>query len=67
MQAIELKAKLNNLTLAGYEDGEYQWVGTANQWDAVTGELEDYFWGNVARTDDDYEARDMYLESFNLK
>lgn len=32
MLAFELSSKLNNLTLVGY-DGEYQWIGTWQEWD----------------------------------
>lgn len=28
---------------------------------------EKYFWENEAKNDEDYEARDLYLESFNLE
>ena len=35
MLAYKLKNHLEHLTLAGYEDGEYQWIGKSFQWDEV--------------------------------
>lgn len=36
MLNYELRAKLNNLTLAGQnEDGELEWIGTNEQWSTV--------------------------------
>lgn len=67
MKALELKAKLNHLTLAGYENGEYQWIGTANDWDNVTEELTNHYWSHVAKTNDDYDGLDYYLSTFNLE
>lgn len=35
-QAYELKAMLNNLTLAGCNsDGDMEWIGTLQEWDRV--------------------------------
>lgn len=67
MKASELKAKLNNLTLVGYEDGEYQWMGELNEWDGTIEELEEYYWANLARNDEDYDGLDNYLATFNLE
>lgn len=38
--AQELKAYLNNLQLAGQEDGELIWIGERQEWDKVEEELE---------------------------
>lgn len=38
MKAYELLSKLKYLTLAGYEDGNYLWVGTSYQWQMAKSE-----------------------------
>ena len=35
MKAYELQAKLTYLTLCGYEDGEYQFIGDSKAWATV--------------------------------
>lgn len=40
MRAYELLAKLRYLTLVGYEDGEYVWVGTNKKWEMAEWEEE---------------------------
>lgn len=36
--AYELLAKLRHLTLTGYEDGYFEWVGTNEAWNKVKAE-----------------------------
>lgn len=38
----ELQAHLKNLSLVGYENGQYQWVGTSEQWDKCYEEIQRY-------------------------
>ncbi len=40
MQAYELLAHLQYLTLAGYEDGEYVWIGNRQEWERVSTEIQ---------------------------
>lgn len=40
MIAYELLAHLQYLTLAGYEDGEYVWIGSRSGWNMVENEIE---------------------------
>ena len=40
MQAYQLLAKLRVLSLAGFENGQFIWVGTDKQWDDVKYEEE---------------------------
>ena len=35
MKAYELLPRLKFLTLSGYENGEYQWIGTPDEWTDV--------------------------------
>ncbi len=35
MIAYQMKNRLNILTLAGYDDGEYQWIGKEKDWREV--------------------------------
>lgn len=39
MLAYELLAHLRYLTLAGYEDGEYVWMGNRQDWNRVENEM----------------------------
>lgn len=36
MTARELLAHLTHLTLVGYEDGQYQWIGSDEEWREVS-------------------------------
>jgi hypothetical protein len=38
MKAYQLLARLNLLTLAGYENGEYIWIGTDKKWNMIDSE-----------------------------
>lgn len=38
MKAYQLLARLNLLTLCGYVDGEYEWIGTDSQWRKIDSE-----------------------------
>jgi len=40
MKAYQLLAKLRCLTLAGYEDGQYVWIGKDKDWSKVEYEEE---------------------------
>jgi hypothetical protein len=42
MKAYQLLARLRYLTLAGYEDGEYQFIGTSKDWSLVEKEINEY-------------------------
>ena len=42
INAYELKIKIKYLTLAGYEDGEYQWMGESKDWSLVEQEINKY-------------------------
>lgn len=46
MKVYQLKARLNNLQLAGYSNGELQWIGTNEQWSKANIEEEDYKLGD---------------------
>ena len=35
MKAHELLSRLKHLTLSGRVDGEYEWIGTREQWEKV--------------------------------
>ena len=39
MIAYELLAHLRYLTLAGYEDGEYVWIGNRKDWERMSDEV----------------------------
>ena len=43
MEARELLAKLTHVTLVGFEDGEYQWIGTGTEWEKVEKHIVDSF------------------------
>lgn len=51
MKASTLLAYLRCLTLVGYEDGQYQWIGTDKQWKSLQNEeesiLRDYELKNI--------------------
>lgn len=38
MKAYQLLARLNILTLCGYSNGEYEWIGTDSQWRMIDSE-----------------------------
>jgi hypothetical protein len=42
MTCYKLRAYLNNLTLVGFEDGDYQWVGTTSEWSKMQNEIISY-------------------------
>ena len=42
MKTYELEIKLKYLTLAGYEDGEYIWIGEGKDWSLVDKEINEY-------------------------
>lgn len=42
MKVYKLRAYLKHLTLSGYTDGEYEWIGTSKQWSAVQDEINNY-------------------------
>lgn len=42
MIAYELRFHLENLQLAGYEDGDYVWLGTEKEWNNTYSQISQY-------------------------
>lgn len=42
LRVYQLRAYLRNLSLAGYDDNDYQWVGTRQEWNKADKEIAEY-------------------------